>query len=318
MGEAEGQSRVTRRSFFDMTAMKPTVANDAEVFKEKVDRRYPFDPLALHFGENMVCLSFFLDPTLLIDLQKRSNGQGGVRTTTWDTGQYRSSGRFAFVNKTTTKPVVANDYKGFMDRTTIRYPAIDLKGFQVDPGDTKGMQIAREDRYFRDLLSEPLYEEATMKRSIEKEAEVFKEMEVDPGDTGQYHFAGVPFLAPKLRVETDSEFVIDPGDTDNSAQRGSTCHHSELLFYDTPTRDPGQLHPSDRGYQFIVDEPVAMRPIVDHISRVMENIRANTLCIAFWVCWNFLGYLFYSLFLNNRNLTILLRTSPNFMIIRQL
>jgi len=55
MGEAEGQSRVTRRSFFDMTAMKPTVANDAEVFKEKVDRRYPFDPLALHFGENMVC-----------------------------------------------------------------------------------------------------------------------------------------------------------------------------------------------------------------------------------------------------------------------
>jgi len=250
---------------------------------------------------------------LLIDLQKRSNGQGGVRTTTWD--QYRS-GRLAFVNKmlATTKPVVANDYQGFMDRTTIRYPAIDLKalkGFQVDPGDTKGMQIAREDRYFRDLLSEPLYEEATMKRSIEKEAEVFKEMEVDPGDTEQCHFAGVSFLAPKLRVETDSEFVIDPGDTNNSGQR-------ELLFYGTPTRDPGQLHPSGRGYQFIVDEPVAMRPIVDHISRVMENIRANTLCIAFRVCWNFLGYLFYSLFLNNRNSTTLLRTSPNFMIIRQL
>jgi len=60
MGEAEGQSRVTRRSFFDMTAMKPTVTNDAEVFKEVETRdirymRYPFDPLALNFDENMVC-----------------------------------------------------------------------------------------------------------------------------------------------------------------------------------------------------------------------------------------------------------------------
>jgi hypothetical protein len=159
---------------------------------------------------------------------------------------------------------------------------------KIDLGDLKGTPYTGQ-RRSSIPPSEPFYEE------IKNDSEVFKEMKVDQRDTGQYRFAGLPFLpgtTTKLRVGTDSEFMIDPGETKDSGQRGSSCRQSELLYDDAPTMDTGQLHPPGRRSELIVGEPVAMQPLVNYISVALENIRTSTFYIAVWeVCWDrFLCY----------------------------
>jgi len=111
------------------------------------------------------------------------------------------------------------------------------------------------------------------------------DMNVDPGDIGQYRFSGNQsdyfFATMELRVESDFELKIDPGDTIVDTGHGSSCRRSELLD-DTLIMDTGQFPPPSQGSGSTVDKPAAIQPIVDHISSTLENIRAGTFHIALW------------------------------------
>jgi hypothetical protein len=110
---------------------------------------------------------------------------------------------------------------------------------------------------------------------------------VDPGDIRQYRFSidqSDHFSAKtttKLSVESDFEFQMDLGDNIDT-NHGSSCRRSDFRFYEALTKDTGQFLPLGQGSGFTVDEPAAIQPIVDHISRSLENIRAGTFYIAFW------------------------------------